>query len=251
MLPSLATYPLPGRDHGMAAAASFSLSLARGGRGYPPRAKHQLHGAGLRRPKAPARPGINGKLSSGAPEREDALSGGTSSEQRAVVASHTSASTSPSPLLPSPVGQSIGSGEVDELLVGIIRDSPRQSQLCEGCKRLGRKLMGTRNVRCQVTLLLTYELPAVNDATVTCSQVRRVAPTVLPQHAFEGTNYILKKGVLTVICPDSAGIIGTVTSFLHMHGANIMDCQTNSTPGNIFTMRVEFCIPDRWLGVVR
>uniref|UniRef100_A0A061RW76 Formyltetrahydrofolate deformylase n=1 Tax=Tetraselmis sp. GSL018 TaxID=582737 RepID=A0A061RW76_9CHLO len=61
----------------------------------------------------------------------------------------------------------------------------------------------------------------------------------------------LKKGILTVTCPDSAGIIGTVTSFLHMHGANIEDCQSNSTPGNVFSMRVHFSLPEHWLSVVR
>eukprot|EP00193_Tetraselmis_chui_P007642 CAMPEP_0177765324 /NCGR_PEP_ID=MMETSP0491_2-20121128/7933_1 /TAXON_ID=63592 /ORGANISM="Tetraselmis chuii, Strain PLY429" /LENGTH=158 /DNA_ID=CAMNT_0019281669 /DNA_START=19 /DNA_END=492 /DNA_ORIENTATION=- len=77
-----------------------------------------------------------------------------------------------------------------------------------------------------------------------------VAPTVLPSLAFEG-KHALKTGVLTVSCEDSAGIIGTVTSFLHMHGANIEDCRTHSTPGNVFTMRVQFALPEHWLGVVR
>lgn len=77
-----------------------------------------------------------------------------------------------------------------------------------------------------------------------------MAPTVLPSLAFEG-KHALKTGVLTVSCEDSAGIIGTVTSFLHMHGANIEDCRTHSTPGNVFTMRVQFALPEHWLGVVR
>mmetsp|Transcript_14111 Transcript_14111/g.36215 ORF Transcript_14111/g.36215 Transcript_14111/m.36215 type:complete len:398 (+) Transcript_14111:255-1448(+) len=77
-----------------------------------------------------------------------------------------------------------------------------------------------------------------------------IAPAVLPSLAFQG-KHSLKTGVLTVICEDSAGIIGTVTSFLHMHGANIEDCRTHSTPGNVFTMRVQFSLPEHWLGVVR
>lgn len=91
----------------------------------------------------------------------------------------------------------------------------------------------------------------IYSGVVSCrSQVPIVAPTVLPQHAFHGV-HTLKCGVLTVMCEDSAGIVGTVTSFLHMHGANIEDCASCSTPESIFAMRVEFTLPEHWLDVVR
>jgi len=67
----------------------------------------------------------------------------------------------------------------------------------------------------------------------------------------EATKHTHRTGILTVKCEDGPGLIGTVTSFLHMHGANIEDCRTHTTPGGIIVIRLQFEIPEHWMGVVR
>jgi formyltetrahydrofolate deformylase len=50
---------------------------------------------------------------------------------------------------------------------------------------------------------------------------------------------------LLITCPDRPGIVGAVTSFLHLHGANITDLDQHSTDpeGGRFFMRLELQTP--------
>mmetsp|Transcript_36416 Transcript_36416/g.114933 ORF Transcript_36416/g.114933 Transcript_36416/m.114933 type:complete len:405 (-) Transcript_36416:110-1324(-) len=75
------------------------------------------------------------------------------------------------------------------------------------------------------------------------------APMMTPQLAFDG-RHRLRQAILTVSCEDSVGIIGTVTSFLHMHGANVEDCRTHSTQGGTFNLRLAFTLPEDWFDVL-
>jgi formyltetrahydrofolate deformylase len=57
----------------------------------------------------------------------------------------------------------------------------------------------------------------------------------------------MKQNVATLLirCPDQPGIIGSTTSFLHLHGANITSLDQHATDpeGGVFFMRMEFQTP--------